>query len=47
MLYEKVEGPPTVFRVYDLNLRAMTPAVKGFAQPQAWLVDLTLLCLEE
>ncbi len=27
--------------MHDLNLRAMSPKVKGFVQPQSWFVDLT------
>jgi peptide/nickel transport system substrate-binding protein len=37
-----VEGAdsPTIFVVHDLNLRVLSPKVRGFVQPQSWFADL-------
>src|ERR1700736_5340334 len=37
-----VDNPPRLCIVHDLNTRAMSPKVRGFASPQSWFVDLTL-----
>lgn len=31
---------PVTYLVHDLNLRVLSPKVRGFVQPQAWYVDL-------
>ncbi|TCO60730.1 ABC transporter substrate-binding protein [Actinocrispum wychmicini] len=31
---------PATYIVHDLNLRVLSPKVRGFVQPQAWYVDL-------
>lgn len=31
---------PTTFVVHDLNLRVLSPRVRGFVQPQSWYIDL-------
>lgn len=31
---------PTLFVVHDLNLRVLSPKVRGFIQPQSWFADL-------
>jgi len=36
----------SVYVVHDLNLRALSPKVKGFVQPQSWFVDLTSVSVE-
>ena len=33
--------------VTDLNLRVMSPSVKGFIQSQSWFLDLTQIWMEE
>ncbi len=33
--------------ITDLNLRVMSPAVKGFVQSQSWFLDLTQIWMEE
>jgi peptide/nickel transport system substrate-binding protein len=36
-----------VYVVHDLNLRALSPDVRGFIQPQSWFVDLTKAWVQE
>ena len=36
----EAEESPTLFIVHDLNLRALSPKVRGFVQPQSWFADL-------
>jgi peptide/nickel transport system substrate-binding protein len=36
----------SVYIVHDLNLRALSPKVKGFVQPQSWFVDLIPVSVE-
>jgi hypothetical protein len=31
---------PVLFAVHDLNLRVLSPKVRGFVQPQSWFADL-------
>jgi peptide/nickel transport system substrate-binding protein len=31
---------PTLFVVHDLNLRVLSPKVRGFVQAQSWFADL-------
>lgn len=38
---------PVIVTVHDLNLRVLSPDVKGFVQPQSWFADLTQLYVEE
>lgn len=42
-----VDNPPRLFIVHDLNARAFSNMVKGFASPQSWFVDLTRGSLEQ
>ena len=35
------EEAALIFVAHDLNPRAMSPKVKGFAQAQSWFQDLT------
>lgn len=37
---------PWLFVVHDLNLRALSPNIKGFVQPQSWFADLTTISIE-
>ena len=41
-----VDNPPWLYVVHDLNPRAMSPKVKGFASPQSWFVDLTRVSMQ-
>jgi peptide/nickel transport system substrate-binding protein len=34
------EDSPVLFVVHDLNLRVLSPKVRGFVQPQSWFADL-------
>jgi ABC-type transport system substrate-binding protein len=36
-----VDDAPNIFAVHDLNPRALSPKVKGFAQAQSWYQDFT------
>ncbi|TDF92511.1 ABC transporter substrate-binding protein [Paenibacillus piri] len=40
------DDSPWLYVVYDLNLRVLSPNVKGFVQPQSWFADLTTIHLE-
>jgi peptide/nickel transport system substrate-binding protein len=35
-----MKDAPVLVTIHDLNLRVMSPKVKGFVQPQSWFVDL-------
>ncbi|MGE3914044.1 MAG: ABC transporter substrate-binding protein [Chloroflexota bacterium] len=35
------EDAPSLFVVHDLNLRVLSPKVRGFIQPQSWFADLS------
>jgi peptide/nickel transport system substrate-binding protein len=37
---------PVMITVHDLNLRVLSPKVKGFVQPQSWFVDLKSVWME-
>ena len=36
----EAEDSPTLFVVHDLNLRALSPKVRGFVMAQSWFADL-------
>ncbi len=36
----EAEDSPTLFVVHDLNLRVLSPKVRGFVQAQSWFADL-------
>ena len=40
-----VDDTPWIFVVHDLNLRALSPRVKGFNQAQSWYQDFTQLSI--
>ncbi|GGA41128.1 ABC transporter substrate-binding protein [Paenibacillus physcomitrellae] len=40
------EDAPWLYVVHDLNLRALSPNIKGFIQPQSWFADLTTISIE-
>ncbi|WP_168123037.1 ABC transporter substrate-binding protein [Paenibacillus sp. HB172176] len=40
------DDAPWLFVVHDLNLRALSPSIKGFVQPQSWFADLTTISIE-
>jgi len=44
--HERLDNPPWLYIVHDLNPRAMSPKVKGFVSPQSWFVDLTLISVQ-
>ena len=37
---------PVIITVHDLNLRVLSPKVKGFVQPQSWFVNLKSVWVE-
>jgi len=39
------DDAPWIYVVHDLNLRALSPKVKGFVQPQSWFADLTTVSI--
>ncbi len=41
-----VDNPPWLWIVHDLNPRAMTRRVQGFASPQSWFIDLARVDLQ-
>ena len=43
---ERLDNPPWLYIVHDLNPRAMSPKVKGFVSPQPWFVDLALISVQ-
>lgn len=43
MMREAVEQADFLFWMHDLNLRVMSPDVKGYVQVQSWWVDFTLI----
>lgn len=40
------DDAPWIYVVHDLNLRALSPKVKGFVQPQSWFADLTTISIQ-
>lgn len=40
------DDAPWLFLVHDLNLRALSPKVQGFVQPQSWFADLTSISMK-
>lgn len=36
-----------LFWMHDLNLRVMSPEVKGYVHPQSWWVDFTIISVED
>jgi hypothetical protein len=44
--HERLDNPPWLYIVHDLNSRAMSPKVKAFVSPQSWFVDLTLISVQ-
>jgi hypothetical protein len=45
--HERLDNPPWLYIVHDLNPRAMSPKVKCFVSPpQSWFVDLTLISVQ-
>jgi hypothetical protein len=44
--HERLDNPPWLYIVHDLNPRAMSPKVKAFVSPQSWFVDLTLISVQ-
>jgi peptide/nickel transport system substrate-binding protein len=43
MMREAVEQAEFLFWMHDLNLRVMSPTVKGYVQVQSWWVDFTAI----
>lgn len=46
MMREAVEQAEFLFWMHDLNLRVMSPDVKGYIQVQSWWVDFTRISVE-
>jgi hypothetical protein len=44
--HERLDNPPWLYIVHDINPRAMSPKVNGFVSPQSWFVDLTLISVQ-
>lgn len=42
-----MKDAPVLITVHDLNLRVMSPRVKGFVQPQSWFVDIRKVWMDE
>ena len=42
-----MKDAPVLVTIHDLNLRVMSPRVKGFVQPQSWFVDLRKVWIDE
>jgi len=42
-----MKDAPVITTVHDLNLRALSPSVKGFVQPQSWFVDLNQVWIKK
>ncbi|THF74157.1 ABC transporter substrate-binding protein [Cohnella fermenti] len=40
------DDAPWIYVVHDLNLRALSPKVKGFVQPQSWFADLSTVSIQ-
>ena len=45
-LRQVTEDAPWIWMVHDLNLRVLSPQVKGFVQPKAWYVNIPALSVE-
>jgi peptide/nickel transport system substrate-binding protein len=45
-LHQVTEDAPWIWIVHDLNLRVLSPQVKGFVQPKAWYVNIPELSVE-
>jgi peptide/nickel transport system substrate-binding protein len=45
-LRQVTEDAPWIWVVHDLNLRALSPKVKGFVQAKAWYVDVPAISVE-
>jgi peptide/nickel transport system substrate-binding protein len=43
---EMMKQAPVLITVHDLNLRVLSPKVKGFVQPQSWFVNLKSVWVE-
>jgi peptide/nickel transport system substrate-binding protein len=46
MMREAVQRAEFLFWMHDLNLRVMSPTVKGYVQVQSWWVDFTAISVE-
>lgn len=46
MMRQACEQAEFLFWMHDLNLRVMSPTVKGYVQVQSWWVDFTLISVE-
>ena len=44
--HERLDNPPWLYIVHDINPRAMSAKVKAFDSPQSWFVDLTLISVQ-
>lgn len=42
-----VDNADFLFWMHDLNLRVLSPAVKGYVHPQSWWVDFTTIAVED
>jgi peptide/nickel transport system substrate-binding protein len=36
----RADDAASIFVVHDLNLRVLSPKVRGFIQPKSWYIDL-------
>ena len=41
-----MKDAPVLVTVHDLNLRVLSPKVRGFVQPQSWFADLKSVWVE-
>jgi peptide/nickel transport system substrate-binding protein len=41
LMGQVADASPAIYVIHDLNLRVLSPQVKGFGQPQAWVADFT------
>ena len=46
-LHQVTEDAPWIWIVHDLNLRVLSPKVKGLVQPKAWYVDLQTVSVDK
>ncbi len=46
-LHQVTEDAPWIWIVHDLNLRVLSPQVKGFVQPKAWYADIADMSVEK
>jgi hypothetical protein len=43
---ERLDNPPWLYIVHDINPGAVSPKVKDIVSPQSWFVDLTLISVQ-